>query len=70
MKILAYVLGTLAVGAIAVTVAITMYTPTPDNAKAIEMQKRDVDAMRERISAGTDRMQQSPQQWGGQGAKE
>ncbi len=70
MKILAYILGTLAIGAVAITVAITVYAPTPDSSRAIEMQKRDVDAMRERISSGTDRMQQSPQQWGVNGAKE
>jgi len=70
MKILAYVLGTLAIGAIAVTVAINVHTSMPDNTNAKEMQKRDVDAMRERISSSQGQMQQSPQQWGGQGSKE
>jgi hypothetical protein len=70
MKILAYVLGALAIGAMAVTVAINVHTSTPDNSKVIEMQKRDIDAMRERISSSKGQMQQSPQQWGRQGPKE
>ena len=49
MKMMAYILATLAAGAIAVTVAINVYTPEPDNKKARELQRRDVEAERKEI---------------------
>ena len=49
MKMMAYVLATLAAGVIAVTVAINVYTPAPDNIKARELQRQDIDVERQAI---------------------
>lgn len=49
MKIIAIVLGVLSAGAIVVTVAINVYTPAPDNSKAMEMQRKDIEAERREI---------------------
>ena len=49
MKMMAYILATLAAGVIAVTVAINVYTPAPDNTKARELQRQDIEAERQAI---------------------
>lgn len=48
MKIFAIIASVLAAGAIAVTVAINIIGP--DNTKAMEMQRKDIDAERKAIT--------------------
>lgn len=49
MKILAYILATLAVGAVALTIVVNVYSHTPDNTKARELQQKDIAAERKAI---------------------
>ncbi|WP_223292167.1 type IV secretion system protein [Defluviicoccus vanus] len=49
MKILAYILATLAVGAVALTIVVNVYSHTPDNTKARELQQK-ISQPREKLS--------------------
>jgi len=49
MKVIAIVLGILSAAAVVVTVAINVYTPSPDNSKAMEMQRKDIENMRRSV---------------------
>ncbi|MFO1155199.1 MAG: hypothetical protein U1E42_16280 [Rhodospirillales bacterium] len=63
MKIIAIIAGALGAAAIAITVAV--HVIAPDNNRAMEMQRKDIEAMRARAAAAAQNMEGSPMQWGG-----